>query len=67
VGPYRFTVFDTRVLGRLFGPKKEDIVRRWRKSVKMVQVDHAGDMSNACRIIFSKSQGMIFAYVHIVS
>lgn len=61
MGPNRFTVFDTRVLRRLFGPKKWDVMRRWRNSGKMIQVDHTGDMRNACRIMFSKFKGMIVA------
>jgi hypothetical protein len=44
MGPNRFTVFDTRVLRRMFGCKKEDIMRRWRNCGKAIQVDHTGDM-----------------------
>lgn len=61
MGPNRFTIFDTRVLRRLFGSKKGGIMRRWRNSGKMIQVDHTGDMRNTWRIMFSKSKGMIFA------
>jgi hypothetical protein len=61
VGPDRFMVFDTRMLRRMFGPKKEDIMRRWRNSGKMIQVDHTGDMRSVCKIMFSKSKAMIYA------
>jgi len=61
VGPNRFIVFDTRVLRRLFGPKMKAVMRRWRNSGKMLQVDNTGDMRNARKIMFSKSKGMIFA------
>ena len=49
------------MLRRLFGPKKKDVIRRCRNSGKMLQVDHTGDMRNACKIMFDKSKGMIFA------
>jgi len=49
------------VLRRLFGHKKRDVMRRWRNSEKMIQLDQTGNMRNACIIIFSKSKGMIFA------
>jgi len=61
LGPNRFTVFDTRVLRRMFGSKKEDVMRRWRNSGKTIQVDHTGDMRSACKILCSKSKGIIFA------
>ena len=60
MGPNRFIVFDTRVLRRLFGPKKKYVMRGWRNSGKMLQVDYTGDMRNACKIMFNKSKG-IFA------
>lgn len=61
MGPDRFIVFDTRMLRRIFGPKEEDIMRRWRNSGKMIQVDHTGDMRSVCKIMFSKSKVMIYA------
>jgi len=61
VGPQRFTVFDTRMLRKMFGTKKEDVIRSWRNSGKMIQLDRTGDMRSACKIMFSKSKGTIFA------
>ena len=49
----RLKVFDNRVLGIIFGPKRDDVVRKWRKLDKE-ELNDLNSSPNIVRVIRSR-------------
>jgi hypothetical protein len=54
-------VFEKRVLRRIFGPRRDEVIRGWRKLHNEDEMCRAcskhGEKRNACRILAGKREG----------
>jgi len=49
----RLRVFENRVLRRIFGPKRDDVIRKWRKRDKE-ELNDLNSSPNIVRVIRSR-------------
>jgi hypothetical protein len=52
----RLRVFEIRVLGRIFGPKRDEVTRKWRKLLNE-ELNDLYSSPNIIRVIKSKRMG----------